>query len=241
MRRGSRQLGLEVLRRLSASAFASFQRLAPAAVAASVQSAARTPATLFAAIEAPVPGPAADHRLLGARPSATSRAAASLAQAQSSRSSASSAPWTIGSCPRSQRLDHGFGDPGELVGCDGDPLPVFLQIRPAVRRLSRHSRSRRPRGPSRTAAGGLLEPGGVVAEDVGEPLAQGGGSSGLAPSPASGSCTTRSTTHRSRSGRRSKLRSSARSPGRRTARSIRRKPPELLPPPVSHSRSNSGR
>ena len=45
----------EVLRRLSASTLASFQRRAPAAVAASAHSAARTPSTLLAAIEAPVP------------------------------------------------------------------------------------------------------------------------------------------------------------------------------------------
>ena len=76
----------EVLRRLSASTLASFQRRAPAAVAASAQSAARTPATLLAAIDAPVP--VQQHTIAcSARPSATSRAAASEAHAQSSRSS----------------------------------------------------------------------------------------------------------------------------------------------------------
>ena len=64
----------EVARRLSARTLASFHRRAPSAVWASPHSAARTPATLLAAIEAPVPGPAADDPLLG-RPSATSRAA----------------------------------------------------------------------------------------------------------------------------------------------------------------------
>src|SRR5919206_306000 len=65
----------------------------------SPQSAARTPWTLFAAIDAPVP---VQQQTMpwSARPSATSRAAASLAQAQSSRSSSVSAPCTSGSCPR---------------------------------------------------------------------------------------------------------------------------------------------
>jgi hypothetical protein len=45
----------EVSRRLRASTFASFQRRAPAAVAASVHNAARTPGALFAAIDTPVP------------------------------------------------------------------------------------------------------------------------------------------------------------------------------------------
>ena len=44
-----------VRRRPITSTFASFQRRAPAAVAASVHSAARTPRTLLAAIDAPVP------------------------------------------------------------------------------------------------------------------------------------------------------------------------------------------
>jgi hypothetical protein len=42
-------------RRLRASTFASFHLLAPAAVSASPHSAARTPFTLLAAIETPVP------------------------------------------------------------------------------------------------------------------------------------------------------------------------------------------
>src|SRR5437868_13522434 len=42
-------------RRLTASTLASFQRRAPLAVSASAHKAARTPATLFAAIETPVP------------------------------------------------------------------------------------------------------------------------------------------------------------------------------------------
>ena len=55
--------------------------------------------TLFAAIDAPVP--VQQHTTpWSARPSATSRAAASLAHAQSSRSSSLSAPCTIGSWPR---------------------------------------------------------------------------------------------------------------------------------------------
>ena len=44
-----------MVRSESASTLASFQRLAPRAVSASLQSAARTPGTLFAAMEAPVP------------------------------------------------------------------------------------------------------------------------------------------------------------------------------------------
>src|SRR5581483_8689255 len=81
----SRSSASEVERRLSARTFASFQCRAPAAVAASAQSAARMPGTLFAAIEAPVP---VQQQTIAcwARLSATSRAAASLAQAQSSRS-----------------------------------------------------------------------------------------------------------------------------------------------------------
>ena len=76
------ELGLGGARRLSASTFASFQRRAPAAVDASAHSAARTPGTLLAAIEAPVP--VQQHTTpCSARPSATSRAAASDAQAQS--------------------------------------------------------------------------------------------------------------------------------------------------------------
>jgi hypothetical protein len=54
---------------------------------------------LFAAIDAPVP---VQQQTIpwSARPSATSRAAASLAHAQSSRSSSFRAPWGIGSWPR---------------------------------------------------------------------------------------------------------------------------------------------
>src|SRR5918999_2085485 len=88
-----------VVRRERASTLASFHLRAPRAVSASAQSAARAPGTLFAAIEAPVP--VQQHTMpCSARPSATSRAAASLAQAQSSRSPSLSAPCTIGSCPR---------------------------------------------------------------------------------------------------------------------------------------------
>jgi hypothetical protein len=64
----------EVVRRESASTLASFHWRAPAAVAASAHSAARTPRTLLAAIEAPVP--VQQHTTAcSARPSATSRAA----------------------------------------------------------------------------------------------------------------------------------------------------------------------
>ena len=69
------------------------------AVWASTQSAARMPGTLLAAIEAPVPVQQAT-TAWSARPSATSRAAASDAQAQSSRSSELSAPCSSGSWPR---------------------------------------------------------------------------------------------------------------------------------------------
>ena len=57
-----------------------------------------------------------------ARPSATSRAAASAAQAQSSRSASDSAPCGSGSWPRrAQLLDDGVGDARALVGGHGDP------------------------------------------------------------------------------------------------------------------------
>ena len=81
----------EVRRKLSASTLASFQRRAPVAVAASAQSAARTPATLLAAIEAPVPVQQ-QTTACAARPAATSRAAASEAHAQSSERPANPAP-----------------------------------------------------------------------------------------------------------------------------------------------------
>ena len=99
-RRGSRPARRrEVARSERASTFASFQRRAPSAVAASPHSAARTPATLLAAIDAPVP--VQQHTIpCAARPSATSRAAASDAHAQSSRSASLSAPCSSGSCPR---------------------------------------------------------------------------------------------------------------------------------------------
>ena len=74
---------------------------APCAVAASAHSAARTPGTLLAAIDAPVPVQQ-QTTACSARPSATSRAAASVAQAQSSRSPSPSAPCRTGSCPRSR-------------------------------------------------------------------------------------------------------------------------------------------
>src|SRR5438874_6501476 len=88
-----------VVRSDSASTLASFHLRAPRAVSASPHSAARIPWTLLAAIEAPVP---VQQQTMpcSARPSATSRAAASLPHAQSSRSPSASAPWTIGSCPR---------------------------------------------------------------------------------------------------------------------------------------------
>src|SRR5918992_5780595 len=89
----------EVSRRPSASTLASFQRRAPLAVSASPHSAARMPRTLFAAMEAPVPVQQ-QTTACSARPSATSRAAASEAQAQSSRSSSFSAPCRSGSWPR---------------------------------------------------------------------------------------------------------------------------------------------
>src|SRR4051794_3537738 len=91
----------EVARSDSARTLASFQARAPAAVAASAHSAARMPVTLLAAIDAPVPVQQ-QTTACSARPSATSRAAASQHQAQSSRSSSDSAPWTIGWWPRSR-------------------------------------------------------------------------------------------------------------------------------------------
>ena len=81
----------ELALRLSASTLASFQRRAPPAVGASRHSAARTRSTLLAAMEAPVP--VQQHTTACcARPSATSRAAASEAHAQSFRSRSLSAP-----------------------------------------------------------------------------------------------------------------------------------------------------
>ena len=62
-------------RRLRASAFASFQTARAAAEYASAHRAARTPGTLFAAMEAPVPVQQ-QTTAWSARPSATSRAAA---------------------------------------------------------------------------------------------------------------------------------------------------------------------
>ena len=112
-----------VVRSESASTLASFQRRAPRAVSASTQSAARMPSTLFAAIEAPVP---VQQQTMpcSARPSATSRAAASLAQAQSSRSSGASAPWSSGlvAAP-AELLDHGLGHARALVRGHRDPHP----------------------------------------------------------------------------------------------------------------------
>src|SRR3954470_23412656 len=90
-----------VARSESASTLASFQRRAPSAVAASAHSAARTPSTLLAAIEAPVP--VQQHTIAcSARPPATSRAAASQHHAQSARSPSASAPCASGSCPRAR-------------------------------------------------------------------------------------------------------------------------------------------
>src|SRR3954470_10867368 len=83
--------GALVVRSDSASTFASFHLRAPRAVSASPHRAARTPGTLFAAIEAPVP---VQQQTIAwsALPDATSRAAASDAQAQSSRSASDKAP-----------------------------------------------------------------------------------------------------------------------------------------------------
>jgi hypothetical protein len=55
-----------VARKLSASTFASFHLRAPSAVTASAHNAARTPRTLFAAIEIPVPVQQADDSDVGA-------------------------------------------------------------------------------------------------------------------------------------------------------------------------------
>src|SRR3954462_8451940 len=83
----------------SASTFASFHLRAPRAVSASPHKAARTPGTLLAAIDAPVP--VQQHTTAwSAAPSTTSRAAASLAHAQSSRSPSAQAPCSTGAWPR---------------------------------------------------------------------------------------------------------------------------------------------
>ncbi len=79
-----------VQRMLRARALAWFHLRAPRAVSASPQSAARTPATLFATRQAPVP---VQHMRMAssASPPATSRAAARLTTGQSS-----SAPGSVG-------------------------------------------------------------------------------------------------------------------------------------------------
>ena len=65
-----------------------------------------------------------------ARPSATSRAAASDAQAQSSRSESLSAPWGSprGRAGRARSAISG-GDPGHLVGGDGDAHAAIIADR----------------------------------------------------------------------------------------------------------------
>src|SRR6266536_5536868 len=73
-----------VRRRDRASTFASFQRRAPRAVSASGHSAARTPLTLLAAIDAPVPVQQ-QTMAWSASPLTTAWAACSLAHAQSAR------------------------------------------------------------------------------------------------------------------------------------------------------------
>ena len=111
----------EVLRSESASTLASFHLRAPSAVWASTHRAARIPWTLLAAIEAPVPVQHAT-TACSARPSATSRAAASEAQAQSSRSSGvERAVQERLVAAGAQLLDDGAGHAGVLVGGDGDP------------------------------------------------------------------------------------------------------------------------
>src|SRR3954454_620439 len=95
----SSSTALLVRRSDKARTFASFHLRAPRAVSASSHNAARTPATLFAAIDAPVPVQQ-QTTPCSARPSATSRAAASLPHAQSSRSLSVSAPCGSTSWPR---------------------------------------------------------------------------------------------------------------------------------------------
>lgn len=93
--------GSEVNRRLSASTLASFQRRAPSAVYASVHRAARTPATLFAAIDAPVPVQQ-QTTAWSEVPAATSRAAASEQNAHWVLSPGLSAPCVSTSWPRAR-------------------------------------------------------------------------------------------------------------------------------------------
>ena len=79
------------------------------------------PGTLLAAIEAPVPVQQ-QTTAWSARPSATSRAAASEAQAQSSRSPRRARREQDRSWPRfSQLLGERLGDPDPLVCGDRDP------------------------------------------------------------------------------------------------------------------------
>ncbi len=93
-----------VARRLSASTLASFQVRAPAAVTASPQRAARTPRTLLAAIEMPVP---VQQQTIptSARPAATASPTARPIEAHSPQSSrcapGRSAPKRSTSIPRS--------------------------------------------------------------------------------------------------------------------------------------------
>ena len=119
----------------SASTLASFQRRAPAAVSASAHSAARMPATLLAAIDAPVP--VQQHTTpWSARPSATSRAAASLAQAQSSRSDVAQRAVQHGLVAAlAQELHQRVGHAGPLVG--GHRHPHVSGVARALRTRTR--------------------------------------------------------------------------------------------------------
>ncbi len=140
----------EVSRRLSASTLASFQRRAPSAVGASRQSAARTPGTLLAAIEAPVPVQQAT-TAWSARPSATSRAAASLAHAQSSRSP-----------PRRRREGSAHVHGGAAHRAAADAMPVSSSAATEIRIGHLVRRRRRPAGAQRarssSPASGAIEP-----------------------------------------------------------------------------------
>ena len=125
----------DVVRRLSASTFASFHLRAPSAVCASAHSAARMPGTLFAAIDAPVPVQQQTTRLVGAalgdvarRGLARPRPVGALAVGQRA----------VGQrlvAARAQRLDDRVGDAGPLVARHRDPhrAPSYG---PCMRRLA---------------------------------------------------------------------------------------------------------
>ena len=105
-----------VVRRLMHSTLASFQARAPRAVSASEQSAARTPGTLFAAIETPVPVQQ-NNTPWSAPPPATASATACATSGQVS-TSPPGGPKSSTSWPRRRRSASTLS-----VSCDRSSLP----------------------------------------------------------------------------------------------------------------------